>query len=198
MRINNEKIISSYKYFTGIDTGIKGGMVTLDEKGNIVLWNNMPKNEKGQVCEFGILDILKNFPKASTLVAYEKCQFNRFNQKKEVAWYFGRNYQKVVSTLKLVGVHRIGITPVTWKSEFGLIKKSKLVSVSTAIQLYPNKKEIFKHLAKNGSNKWIINDGVAEAAIIAMYLKRWSQSGLTNKTKGATKLVIKKGREQLD
>jgi len=75
------------------------------------------------------------------------------------AFNFGCGYGQLLGVLGALGVRHESVTPSTWKRWFKL-SRDKEESRAKAIQLFPQRAELFKRRK---------DDGRAEAALIALY-----------------------------
>ena len=148
----------------GIDPGFTGAIALVDSTaGKLISVVDMPtfKNKKGKVetNHISLFNLLN--PGSANVTAVLEFVASRPNQSSQSTFRFGQGYGAIEMAL---AAHRIPIqyvTPSKWKAHFGL-SKDKGVSLSLAIQRFPDQSDSFRRVKDNGR---------AEAALIALYGK---------------------------
>lgn len=160
--------------YIGIDTGKLGALSAVDENGKGVWLIDMPLNIEGKNASGkDILNWLKDRQQYSDIfVTVEECRYTpKMNSGEHdisvmTSFAFGRNYQAVIDAVEISGLSYNLVTPQNWKSEFFLLTKNKLESVSLAMKMFPE----FEHMLKGRGHK--VFDGRAESLLIAEYGRR--------------------------
>ncbi len=161
------------KFFIGIDPGITGALVCIDEKGNIRKKDVMPVMKVGTKNKLDPHAITQWFKDCFTeeeirIVAIEE-QHAMHKQGVTSTFSTGRGYGILEGIVAALDLPYELIRAVDWQKEMfrGLPKgKTKELSVRVAKQLYP--KEDFR---KSDKCK-IIHDGLSDACLLAEFIRR--------------------------
>ncbi len=149
----------------GIDPGLQGAIAVLDESGKCIHLSDMPtrpEEKKGhkEVDTLELYNLLCSFAeeKFDTKVFVEKVGPIK-GAASQKTFNFGRNYEAILSCLKILLIPYFRVLPQEWKNILKGSDKSKQAAISWATHAFPYL-EI--------DNK----DGRAEALIIAEYGRR--------------------------
>lgn len=160
------------QYF-GIDPGLKGGFVVIDDKSHIISMHKMPIAHDGKrnaIDPAGVWTIYCAVRGYAYLGISDLSQLNLVAAlEKIVAFQMGRtsalNYGEGAGFLKMglvaAGIPYELVTPQRWKKTLGIPAGSpKPFSVTKALQLFPD-----AELTKK-------DDGLADALLMAEWLRR--------------------------
>lgn len=148
-------------YVLGIDPGKKGGLVLLDQNGKVKLAESMPKDLTGI---YDLFLTCNSIAACNLVVAIEKAQAM---PKQGVCSMFtiGVGYGALLMACEVIGVKPVEINARTWKGEMiedKELRRDKNESIRLAEYLLPDLQLIPK-------GKRVPQDGIAEAALIALY-----------------------------
>lgn len=156
----------------GIDPGLSGGFALIDKTGRLVDAANFPTRMVNQRTRL-------DGPKLAALIAAAKPTHafveNVSSRPRQAGQFqFGVNTGMVHGILHALDVPVELVAPVSWKSVFGIRREDdqtkrdmKFEARSVAASLYPKQAGLFARVK---------DDGVAEAALIALYgLSRLAQ-----------------------
>lgn len=160
------------KNWIGIDLGIGGAIVVVNDKSETILQMTTPLI-KNTINWLEINNILKKFDPTETIVVFEKIGVI-FGSSKKTAFAMGGHYQGMINLCIANGIRYETIPPKTWQAEiFGTQDKiyktgkksidTKAMALSAFQRLFPNRDMIIG--VKNGKP----NDGFIDAALIAEY-----------------------------
>lgn len=158
----------------GIDPGITGALALLNDDLTVVAVKDMPTVtngkkqeintvELGNILEYwnynpGLIVILEEVGARPTRFKGEDGQMHERKGGTTSAFTFGDSFGCVRGVCGALKIPLIRVTPQSWKSRCGLIKKPKDVARTIAQQLYP---EVDLSLKKHG--------GRADALLIARF-----------------------------
>lgn len=154
------------KLFIGIDPGVKGGIVALDEEGRVEGIVKMPSTERGIIAELGLyrvglyrMDIVNGY--TSHVMLERVIPFSAPGRTIGVTSAFtsGKGYGTLLTALTALRLPFDIVMPATWQRAMGcLTKGDKAVSKRRAVQLFPDVK---------------ITNYTADALVIAEYCRRF-------------------------
>jgi crossover junction endodeoxyribonuclease RuvC len=148
--------------FIGIDPGITGAMVLLDEDNQLSDMLDMPtmpvKGKRQQVNAAKLAQVLRGWITDSFATAYLEQVAAMPKQGVSSMFSFGVSYGIVQGVLATLGIPVVLVTPQQWKRRAGLTGKDKDMARTLAQRLYP--------LAELDRKKHI---GRADAILIAKY-----------------------------
>lgn len=159
--------------FIGIDPGKSGGLAAVyAEHDHPPIARPMPVLANGSIDGLAVYAWLNGLahvydldeaPRVRAFV--EKAQAMP-KQGVRAVFNYGRGYGVVLGALEIAGIPFEERSSLTWKRHFSLVKKSKRASVEIAEKLFPTIRSAF-YGPKGG-----IRDGMAEALLMAEYLRR--------------------------
>lgn len=161
------------QYFIGIDPGINGGMVCLDQAGNIRRKTVMPiikVGTKNKLDPRGIIDWFKQcFTEEEIRIVAIEEQRPMHKQGITSTFSIGRGYGILEGIVAALDIPYELIRAVDWQREMfrGFPKgKTKELSVRVAQQLYP--KEDFKRSIRCTK----LHDGMTDSCLLAEHIRR--------------------------
>ncbi len=156
--------------FVGIDPGLSGGIAFLLQD-TLALYP-MPIIDNGKRRVFdttaikdllhGVIDTCSSVDKKNPAHIFVE-ELTPFKGSKLSCFSMGYGLGLLHATIQSLGLPMTRERPQEWKKHFHLIGASKDASRMKAIELFPARADVFK-LKKN--------EGQAEAALMALYLKR--------------------------
>jgi crossover junction endodeoxyribonuclease RuvC len=159
--------------YLGIDPGLKGGFVVIDDQSKIVSMSKMPTAHDGKrnaIDPLFVWQIYRAVHQHAYMGISDISQLNLFAAlEKIVAFQMGRtsalNYGEGAGFLKMglvaANIPYELVTPQRWKKALGIPSGSpKAFSVTKALQLFPS-----ADLKKS-------DDGLADALLMAEWLRR--------------------------
>ena len=163
--------------YIGIDPGLSGCMVAIDENKHIINYRDIEKiGDRIDINE--IVKWFNQFDKQDCIVYCENPHVHAGDSIKTcyAAFCYGRSVATVQTIPQVLGFTTELLTPMTWKAYFGLVDKSstyeqrKQKSVDLAITLFPDQQSIFVEEKQQGRVIRTINHhDRAEAGLIAIY-----------------------------
>lgn len=168
----------------GIDPGRHGGIVGLNENGEIVLSRVMPYGES-QINFKAYVDILIPLV-GHPIVAYVEEVHAIFGSAAKATFTFGRNYQATLDGLEICDIEVVGVKPKAWqtivfqgmKQVFKKDKPTKVDTKTMALKCVNKHWPKEKFLATGRSKK--SHEGLVDAACIAKYgLKQEQLKGVS-------------------
>jgi len=162
------------KIYIGIDPGLSGAMVAVDDDGNVVGQLIMPRvnGRKGPLDVRCALSWLIDVKGGSTATASLERASTRPGQSAVSTLTCGVNWGRLDGLLTALGIRYDTPTPQQWKRKLGLPKRpakerqqAKLDAVELAGNLFPS-------LELSPGKKTTPHDGLADAALIAEYARR--------------------------
>lgn len=148
------------QYRIGLDPGVTGAIVVMDDKFNLIEWATMPTVKVGsstRVNAPALAAILRDFDAAHAFVEQVSAMPG---QGVSSMFSFGHSAGVLSGVLGAMAITTTMVTPQTWKKRAGLIGADKDASRSRAIQLWPT----WRALDKKGSGQ-----ALADAALIARF-----------------------------
>ena len=145
--------------YIGVDVGAKGGMAAIDENNQIIMI--LPMSRENLV-EFANELKSRNEP---MIACIEKVGAMP-NQGVTSMFSFGKSAGFIEGVFESFKIPYELITPQKWKKEFGLINKDKNGSINICKHLLPDVNLLPTSRCRKES------DGLAEAALMAIYAKR--------------------------
>lgn len=146
--------------YVGIDPGSSGALAVLDHQGDLIAYCDMPTLKTGKrtrVNGAALAQFLASLTD-QPLTAYLESAGARPGQGTASMFSFGHSAGVVEGVIAALGIPLSVVTPQTWKRHYGLAGKSKELSRTRAVQLYPR--------APLGRKK---DHALAEAILIARY-----------------------------
>ena len=161
------------KEYLAIDNGLNGGLVHLDTEGKIVGRMVMPtKFEEGRnrVDELALYEVAMELGMQVTVVLEKPVGSQSLNAATSMA----DSYARTLTAFRVAGFEVLPIAPRTWQSALfkgvdGADTKIKAARVFKA--MFPEQVEEFS-TTKKGNKSKNIHDGLADAALIALYAQR--------------------------
>jgi len=164
------------KFFVGVDNGLDGAVVVIDEAENVVLKFVMPvtKAKKGRVFDVFELaktlhtDLIMGYGNDDVYVGIEKAQVFPISGKRS-CFMTGFAYGMIQGIFAALGLGYELITPKSWqKSIFEGLNQddTKVASVLFCKRKWPDTE--WRATVKSRKE----HDGLTDAACIALYLKR--------------------------
>jgi crossover junction endodeoxyribonuclease RuvC len=156
-------------FYIGIDPGKTGGISILKDKtintNRIYYSDEMPVNIKKEIDSFKIFHLLWDLrgDKQMSFCVLERAQ-SMPKQGVKSTFNYGVGYGEIKSILKILEIPFQEVSPVIWKKEFSLIKKTKMDSADVASKLFPGL-DFFTERKR-------LKDGMAESLLLAEYAKR--------------------------
>lgn len=154
-------------YYIGVDPGLDGAFAVLDKNGELIQVYDMPtvevivnKKAKRKVAPAAIADELKIYTTDGRCVAICESVSARPGQGVTSMFGFGRSLGVVEGVLAGMGIPYELVPPPTWVKHMR-VAPGKGGSRSRAMEIWP---------AKAGEFKRVMDDGRADAALIALYL----------------------------
>lgn len=146
--------------YIGIDPGAKGGFSLIYPNAPVecFFWDEEKFIDK-------ISGLAKKYKSEEMIACLEQVHSMPTDSHK-VAFSFGYQQGFIKAVLKTFKVPYQEISPMKWKKEFNLIKKSKTESISLCEKLYPY---IDLRRTERCTTK---SDGMAESLLMATYAKR--------------------------
>jgi hypothetical protein len=153
--------------FIGIDNGLSGGIVAIDERQNILLKTPMPLiiTDKKYYDVQKIIDIINQFKEVDTINVIVEKSFIQIMDGKKSCFNMGFCYGLIQGLLTAMNVPFEIVAPQVWMKEIfqGAYAKSEKVSVLYCVRKYPNTNWVIGVRAKT------IHDGMTDACCIALY-----------------------------
>lgn len=146
------------RYFAGVDVGLKGGISIIDEDANIIFCKPMSQDN--------LIEATEILSKQDSCIACVEKVSAMPGQGVTGMFNFGKGAGFIEGVLYAYRIPYQLIPPMTWKKEFGLLKKDKSASIERCKQLLPRINLLPTERCKKES------DGMAESALMAMYAKR--------------------------
>lgn len=151
--------------YIGIDPGKAGGFAVIHpEESNIGYWA-----ETHYWDEQGFIDKIQELAKqygTQNIIACVELVHSMPTDSHKTAFSFGYQTGFIKAVLLSNKISYQEISPLKWKKEFNLIKKSKEESIACCKKLYPLVSLFRTNKCKKES------DGMAEALLMATYAKR--------------------------
>ena len=159
-------------YVIGIDPGRRGGIVALDECGDIAWWRAMPtiRVSVGRSTARHVVDVTRlhdTLADSDTTAVVIEQQGPRPRDTPLGAFSTGRSYGALLAVCEMLELMAVVVPPATWKADMGLTRADKGASVAAAEARWP---EVAAFRGARGG----LRDGVAEAALIAAW---WTDRG---------------------
>ena len=167
-------------YATGVDIGVKGAIVTVDETGSLVGFTNL-KTKKEELYKKkkytltsviqveSVQDAFKHLPRKDHIIGIETPLLNHASRGSGQAQItIGYNYALIRETIKHMGIPFIMIAPYEWMKPMmnKNFKKESSILLTKGIM---KKKDINK-ITQDSK----INDGIADAFLIAIYALQYA------------------------
>ncbi len=152
-------------YYIGVDPGLQGAISVLDQSGKCIHLSDMPTRpeEKKGHNEVDSCKLYEEFKSLHEVYIDLRIFIEKVGPIKGAAsqktFNFGRNYEAILSCLKILILPYFRVLPTEWKSVLKGSDKSKQAAISWATHVFP-------YLEIN--NK----DGRAESLCIAEYGRR--------------------------
>lgn len=161
------------KYFIGIDNGINGAVVVIDEDGKVISKYVGPSYTiKGEKTEYDVaemVDILKEFEwNEIAMVTLERAQ--AFPGQGVVSMFnIGRGYGLWEGIIKALGLKYTIVHPKTWQKE--ILKDLNKTDTKQASAIYAQRMgpDVDWRISERGRK---IHDGLTDAYCLAEYGKR--------------------------
>ena len=165
-------------YVIGIDPGISGAIVLLND-GDVVKCWDMPITTKlsgsgNEVNAYLLADVVRE---ASEIGKIECCYIERVSAgggatgegKRTMgatsAFGFGRSAGVIEGVMAALGVKVVFVLPATWKRRYSLTGKDKDASRTLALQMFPEMSDMLRRKKDNGrSDAMLIASFGAQAA----------------------------------
>ncbi len=148
--------------YLGHDPGISGALAVVDHKGQLRAAVDMPL-AYGLIAPGQTADLIVPWNTPALVVAAVERVHSMPRQGVASTFKFGQAYGTVLGVLGALGIPVEHPTPQTWKKHHGLIGEEKDAARLLAIELWPDKAELFRRKKDCGR---------ADAALIALWAQQ--------------------------
>jgi hypothetical protein len=152
--------------YGGIDVGLNGGIVLLDENQNIINKFIMPILKVKGKSMYDIKNIINIFKSNKIDYVYLEKMHPRPISGVKASFNLGYGYGIMQSILELLKISYELVNPQTWMKEFGIDSKNEKGSILYCQRKWSNE----KWTATDRCSK--CHDGLTDSAVIALYCYR--------------------------
>ena len=159
--------MSERRYYIGIDPGMDGGYVVVNDEGRVVLSSKFPMVDK----EYNINSLCHGLREVKTLYPGVKGAIEKVGaapgQGVVSMFKFGLGTGILIGILGCLEIPFTQVRPQAWQSVVGAPKvNNKKTSPRVALELFPG--QLGGWLNRNGR----LDDGIADAVLIAEWARR--------------------------
>ena len=149
--------------FIGIDVGLNGGIVILDEKERIILKSVMPIKKTNKKVEYDIKSLISLLNIYNFAKVYLEQTHVRPVSGKRACFMNGFGYGIIKGILESLNIDYEIVSPQKWMKEFGIISKDKKGSIEFCKKKWSKEDWIATKRCRKP------HDGLTDAAVIALY-----------------------------